>query len=174
MRRRPVVFPLAVPLLAAVCLAGCGGGSHQAAETTATAAEPSPSGVLGPGGRTLYQSGDWGVVVRGATAAAARLVAGRWRVDRSGGVKVTVLGTGGPVARTPQVAAELQARAPLVDTGLWLDGTALLAKGGGLSPKRQTIYGAPTKPLRPGRHVAVAYGRTATTGTAVAWTLVVR
>jgi hypothetical protein len=42
-------------------------------------------------------------------------------------------------------------------------------KGGGLDPKRGTIYGTTYLPLKPGRHVAIAYGRTATTGTAVTW-----
>ena len=42
-------------------------------------------------------------------------------------------------------------------------------KGGG-SPRTGTIYGAPAAPLAPGPHVAVAYGRTATAATAVAWT----
>jgi hypothetical protein len=52
---------------------------------------------------------------------------------------------------------------------LWVDGAQLLAKGGGLSPTRGTIYGAPDAPLASGKHVAVAYARTDGHGTAVAW-----
>jgi hypothetical protein len=66
------------------------------------------------------------------------------------------------------VAAELSAPGPLVESALWVDGVELLEKGGGLTATRATIYGAPVAPLRRGRHVAVAYARTATTGTAVA------
>ena len=51
-----------------------------------------------------------------------------------------------------------------------MDGQELLEKGGGLTPKRGTIYGAPAAPLRRGMHTAVAYARTATHGHAVAWT----
>jgi len=42
-------------------------------------------------------------------------------------------------------------------------------KGGGLTPTKGTIYGAPVAPLARGEHLAVAYGRTDATGTAVAW-----
>jgi hypothetical protein len=70
----------------------------------------------------------------------------------------------------PQVAAELTADRALVESQLWVDGIALLVKGGGLQPTRGTIYGAPASSLRRGKHTAVAYGRTATHATAVAWT----
>jgi hypothetical protein len=161
------------PLLAAavVALAGCGGGSKHAA-TTPTAATPSPARVLGAGARTLYLGGDWAVVPRGRAAVAAHLVGGVWRIDRSRRVRITILGPapGTTVPRLPQVAAELHAPARFVETGLWVDGRELLEKGGGLSPRNVTVYGAPDRPLARGAHVAVAYGRTHTTGTAVAWT----
>ncbi len=78
---------------------------------------------------------------------------GAWQPDRSGRVKVEILGPrpGATVAR-PQVAAELSATTQLVESGIWVDGTELLAKGGGLTPTRGTIYGAPSAPLAPGKH----------------------
>jgi hypothetical protein len=87
-------------------------------------------------------------------------------------VKVSVLGpkpgsSGNP--SVPQVAAELTARKALAESALWVDGVELLEKGGGLTPTRGTIYGAPAAPLATGKHTAVAYGRTATHATAVAW-----
>jgi hypothetical protein len=125
--------------------------------------------------RTLYNAGGWAVVQATAPgrarAWAVRRVGDRWRVDRSQRVKVRVLGPdpGTKTAPVPQIAAELVAPAPLVESGLWVDGVPLEVKGGG-TPRRGTIYGAPTSPLARGMHVAVAYGRTAGTGTAVAWT----
>ncbi|HEX7526041.1 MAG TPA: hypothetical protein VF327_07010 [Gaiellaceae bacterium] len=151
---------IALVLLVAV-LAGCGGSSKREAATTTT---PKP----GPG-TVLYRGGAWAVVLAGGTARALRLVGGSWRPDTSGAVKVSILGPHGTAARRPQVAAELSAKSPLVESGLWLDGTELLAKGGGLTPNRGTIYGAPNAPLSAGKHVAVAYGRTAAHATAVAW-----
>jgi hypothetical protein len=149
-------------------LAGCGGSSEAVVTTTATTT-PKP----GPG-KVLYQSGGWAVVVSGENARVLRLSGGRWRPDTSGLVKVAILGPHGVAAATPQVAAELSAHAPLVESALWVDGTELLEKGGGLTPKRGTIYGAPNAPLAKGKHVAVAYARTAGHGTAVAWSFRVR
>jgi hypothetical protein len=150
-------------------LAGCGGSSKAVVTTTKTPPPPKP----GPG-QVLYQSGDWAVVVSGQTARALRLSGGKWRPDTSGLVKVSVLGPRGVASATPQVAAELSAHAPLVQSALWVDGTELLEKGGGLTPTRGTIYGAPNTPLAKGKHVAVAYARTAGHATAVGWSFRVR
>ncbi|MBA3841802.1 MAG: hypothetical protein H0X39_04140, partial [Actinobacteria bacterium] len=120
------------------------------------------------GGKTLYRGGDWAVVVDGSRAVALHLVAGTWRPDRSGRVQVEFLGPHATAAPTPQVAAQLSASSPLVESALWVDGHELTAKGGGLTPTRGTIYGAPDAPLSKGKHVAVAYARTATAATAVA------
>ncbi len=148
-------------------LAGCGGSSKQVAATTTTTQKPGP-------GRVLYQSAGWAVVLAGGRARALRLSGGSWRPDTSGAVKVSILGPRGVAAATPQVAAELSAKAPLVESGLWVDGTELLEKGGGLTPTRGTIYGAPDGALAPGTHTAVAYGRTANHAAAVAWSFRVR
>ena len=152
----------------AVVLTGCG-GSSKSVVTTTTSAPPRP----GPG-KVLYQSAGWAVVLNGGSARALRLTSGGWRPDTSGRVKVSILGPHGIAAATPQVAAQLSAQAPLVESALWVDGTELLEKGGGLTPNRGTIYGAPNAPLARGRHVAVAYGRTADHATAVAWSFRVR
>jgi hypothetical protein len=149
-------------LLAALAFAGCGGASK---ETTATNAAAPP----GPG-TTLYAGGEWAVVLDGNEATVFHRVKGAWKPDTSGAVKIRILGPDGAVAATPQVAAELSAKKPLIESGMWVDGTELVAKGGGLRPTKGTIYGAPAVPLTKGTHVAVAYARTADHGTAVAWT----
>ena len=135
-------------LLIALALAGCGGGS------TAT---------------TLYAGGDWKVVLAGGHATAFHSVAGSWKPDTSGAVKIRILGPDGTVAATPQVAAELSAKKPLIESGMWVDGKELVVKGGGLTATKGTIYGAPDAPLTKGTHVAVAYARTAAHATAIAW-----
>jgi hypothetical protein len=128
--------------------------------------------------RELYVGGDWAVASvrseRRAYAAAFRLVKGGWRADLSRRVKIRILGPdpGSKAAATPQVAAEIAASEPLVESGLWVDGEALDVKGGG-SPTRGSIYATPVSPLGPGTHVAVAYARTERNGTAVAWTFAV-
>jgi hypothetical protein len=118
----------------------------------------------------LYRGGDWAVVQGGTQAVAVQLVNGRWLPDRSGRVKIEILGPdpGSTAPKRPQVAVQLTARSGLVESGLWIDGEELQVKGGG-SPTLATIYGAPPGPLAAGKHTAVAYGRTAATGTARAW-----
>ncbi|MGH3004056.1 MAG: hypothetical protein ACRDM1_15565 [Gaiellaceae bacterium] len=161
---------LALVLAAAVILPGCGGSSSGTHASSAPPV-PGPAAVVGAGAKTIYRSAGWAVVVDGSRAVALHRAGGAWRPDRSGRVKVEILGPGPgtKAAATPQVAAQLTARSPLVESSLWVDGRALLVKGGG-SPTRGTIYGAPDSPLAPGKHLAVAYGRTATSATAVAWT----
>jgi ABC-type glycerol-3-phosphate transport system substrate-binding protein len=150
-------------LLTALALAGCGGGSSGTGTTTTNAAAPP-----GPG-TTLYAGGDWAVVLDDDHATAFHRVAGTWKADTSGAVKIRILGPDGDVASTPQVAAELSATRPLIESGMWVDGQELMAKGGGLTATKGTIYGAPGRPLTKGTHVAVAYARTADHATAVAW-----
>jgi hypothetical protein len=162
-------------LLALVLLAaGCGSSSDEA-EPTTTAAATRPSPTSAYPGTALYEGGDWAVVTSGDEAVALHFAGGEWRPDRSGTVKVEFLGPDGRVATaTPQVAAQLSAPTRLAESALWVDGVELLAKGGGLTPTKGTIYGAPSEPLAPGKHVAVAYARTATAGTAVAKVFTVR
>jgi hypothetical protein len=149
-------------LLIALALAGCGGSSKQ---TTTTNAAPPP----GPGA-TLYAGGDWAVVLDGNKATAFHRVAGRWKPDTSGAVKIRILAPEGKVAPTPQMAVELSAGEPLIESGMWADRQEILVKGGGLTATKGTIYGAPATPFSKGTHLAVAYARTAQHATAVAWT----
>ena len=149
-------------LLAAVALVGCGGSSKRTMTTTSAAAPPGP-------GTTLYAGGDWAVVLDGKHATAFHRIAGTWKADTSGAVKIRILGPDGAVAATPQVAAELSAKQPLIESGMWVDGKELVVKGGGLTATKGTIYGAPGAPLTKGTHVAVAYARTSAHATAVAW-----
>lgn len=154
---------LVVGLLAAVA-AGCGSG--KSASTTTASGPPDPASAVG--GHTIYHGTEWAVVVKGDQATALRLIGGSWQPDRSGRVKVELLGPRATETPVFQVAAELSAKSPLVESALWVDGVELLEKGGGLSANRGTIYGAPVSPLKRGTHVAVAYARTATSATAVA------
>lgn len=138
--------------------------------TTAQHATPDPAAAIG--GRTLYRGGDWAVVTKGSSAVALHLDGDVWRPDRTGRVKVDLLGPHGVQPPTTQVAAQLSAPTKLVESGLWVDGVELLVKGGGLSPTRGTIYGA-TNGLARGKHVVVAYARTANAATAIARTFTV-
>ncbi|HET7127578.1 MAG TPA: hypothetical protein VFJ93_00710 [Gaiellaceae bacterium] len=136
-----------------------------------SAAKPSGTPTPGPG-RVVYQGTEWAVVVERGKAVAERLVGDVWQAAPRGSVKIRVLGPepgSKGNARIPQVAAELSAGTDLVDSALWVDGIELLGKGGGITPTRGTIYGAPAASLARGRHTAIAYARTATNALAVSW-----
>lgn len=153
---------LACLLVLAVIAVGCG----------SSVAKPSGPPMPGPG-QVVYQGTEWAVVIDGGKASAQHLVGDAWRPAQHGTVKIDVLGpkpgsTGNP--HTPQVAAALSAGGELAESALWVDGVELLEKGGGLTPTKGTIYGAPAAPLAKGRHTAIAYARTATHALAVAWT----
>ena len=150
-------------LLGVLVVAGCG-SSHARDTGTTTAAAPAPPGP----GRTLYAGGPWAVVLDGTRAKVFHQVGDAWRRDASRAVKIRILGPTGTAPRVAQVAAELSATQPLIESGLWVDGIEVPVKGGG-SATKGTIYGALGKPLAKGRHVAVAYGRTDAHGAAVAW-----
>ena len=155
-----------LPLLALVAvLAACGGSNHAGGNTVASGTKAPPPGDV------LYKGASWAVALSGTKATAYRLTGGKWAADRSGDPKLDVLGPkpGHKVAATPQVAFQVEAKTDIVDTAVWVDGVEVLGKGGGLTPRRGTIYGAPGKPLKPGGHLAVAYARDAKHANAVAW-----
>jgi hypothetical protein len=156
------VAKLACLLVLAVIAVGCG----------SSAAKQSGPPKPGPG-QIVYQGTEWAVVIDGGKATAEHLVGDAWQAAQKGTVKIDVLGPkpgskGNP--STPQVAAALSAGGELAESALWVDGVELLEKGGGLTPTRGTIYGAPAAPLSKGKHTAIAYARTATHAFAVAWT----
>ncbi len=168
-------------LVAAALLAGCGSGASNKTSTTTVpgaaaamreliAVDPSLAGRV----EVLFESPTWAVVesrrARTASAVAFHLVQGVWVPDRSGSVSLTIVGpkAGSTTSDSPQVAIELKAHAPLVETALWVDGRELIERGGG-TPREGTVFGSPAAPLKAGEHVAVGYGRTKANGTATAW-----
>lgn len=153
---------LACLFVLAVIAVGCG----------SSAAKPSEPPTPGPG-QIVYQGTEWAVVIDGGKASAQHLVGDAWQPAQQGTVKISVLGPkpgSKGNASTPQVAAALSAGEDLAESALWVDGVELLEKGGGLTPTKGPIYGAPAAPLAKGKHTAIAYARTATYAFAVAWT----
>jgi hypothetical protein len=148
----------AVPLLLlVVVLAGCGGGS----DTTAGF----DSHDLGGGWEVLWKpDGSRALVQRDGDEVARD------------GIALRVLGPdrGETTGKIPQIAAEISATAAIADYTLLLDGTPLDVKGGGVSPRRITVYGAPASSLSSGRHVVVAAARAGDSAAATAWTFSVR
>jgi hypothetical protein len=150
--------------LLTIALIAVGCGSSAAKQT----GPPTP----GPG-QVVYQGTEWAVVIDHGKAIAQHLVDDAWQPASQGTVRIRVLGPkpgSQGNAKIPQVAATLSAGDDLAESALWVDGVELLEKGGGLTPTKGTIYGAPAAPLTKGRHTAIAYARTGTHAFAVAWT----
>jgi hypothetical protein len=162
-RRVILLLGLFAGLLAGLLvIAGCGSSqAHESSTTTTAAAPPGP-------GQTLYAGGPWAVVLDDKRVKVFHQLGDAWRRDASRAVKIRILGPTGTAPRVAQLAAEISATQPLVESALWVDGVEVPVKGGG-SATKGTIYGALGKPLTRGSHVAVAYGRTAAHGSAVAW-----
>jgi hypothetical protein len=161
------VAKLACLLALTLIAAGCG-----SSKATAPSSPPQP----GPG-KVVFHGTEWAVVVDGGKATAQHLVGGTWRPAPRGTVKIQVLGpkpNSAGNATVTQFAAALTAGDDLVESAIWVDGVELLVKGGGLTPTRGTIYGAPASALTRGKHTAIAYARTATQAATVTWTFSVR
>lgn len=118
------------------------------------------------------------VLARGpnAFAAALRRAGGRWHVLLGNAVRLHAIrpDPGERVRGRTQLAAGVVANAPIVEAGLWLDGLALPASGGGFDSRHLTMWQEAPQPLRHGRHVVVAYANTEADASALAWTFVVR
>jgi hypothetical protein len=111
----------------------------------------------------------------GAYAVPLRRSDGRWRVDLVGPPALNALrpSNGAETDDRPRIAARAESETPLETVSLWLDGDRFAAEGGGPSARQRTVFGDPRAPLAEGRHVVVAFARTATSARAVAWTFTV-
>jgi hypothetical protein len=157
----------AVLLVLAATVAGCGGS----AATLELPGAPADAKV-----QQRDLGGGWGVAWTASRgrAYAASLKDGAVAADSPVTVRPLGPDPGETTGRVPQVAAELSAPTALVDYALLVDGEPIDVRGGGLTPRRISIYGAPAAELDPGRHVAVAFARTDKAAKAVAWTFTVR
>lgn len=182
---------------AALALAGCGGGSApRLPETELGPARPgqtlaafatsrqAPKELAALAGAPVVLDEQItnrfavAAVARGdrAFAAALRWVGDRWSVLLDAPVRLHAVrpNPGERVRARTQVAADVSANAAIAEAGLWLDGRALAANGGGLDRRHLTMWQEAPQPLRRGRHVVVAYASTEADASALAWTFVVR
>jgi hypothetical protein len=150
-----------LPLLAIVLvLAACGGSKHM--RTSTAPASPRVA--------TLYQANGWRLITPSGKPVVQHRVGGAWQASPSGQVTIAILSPkpNTTTAPIPQIAVELDAKAPIVEAGVWLDGIELPLNSGGTA-RRRTFYGAPVSNLPSIRHSVIAYARTARGGAAVKW-----
>ena len=96
-----------------------------------------------------------------------------WRLELGDPVAVRLLA---PVGQTdekqPQIRFSVEANAAVEEAGLWVDGEPVAGTVEG-SGEQVRIAGTPAKPLAPGRHVVVVFGRSGSNATAGASPFVV-
>jgi hypothetical protein len=118
----------------------------------------------------------WGLAAatRGSAAygSALRLDGLRWSVELAGPISIEAVRPepGERVRGRTQIAAEVKAGARIEDAGLWLDGRALPARGGGSPDHTALTMFADSGPLAGGRHSAVAFAATRGAARVYAWT----
>lgn len=129
-------------------------------------------GVAAVAGERLVQ----GKSEYAAYAAALRFEAGRWKVELDAPVRLRPLAPdpGATKKAHPQLAVEITAGVPIREGGLWLDGIAFPADGGGFDDKHFTIFGEPFDAVANGEHSVVAFAIAGKSATATAWTFRVR
>jgi hypothetical protein len=168
-------------------LAGCGTKHPKAlAVTTTTPTSTLPDlhaavkAIYGSAyANPLYNERPWAVVQIGRGANAKAVVFhdtdGKWIVDTSGQPAISILGPKPGSLQSPitQYAITMKAKAPILRSGIWLDGELLESKIGG-SPKDYTLYTKPPLALNRGVHRLVGFAGTAAHGSAVTWTYRVR
>lgn len=110
-----------------------------------------------------------------AYAAALRLEGRAWRLELGDSVRIRPLrpDPGEVLEERTQLAAEIKARAPIVEGGLWLDGQAVPGESGGVSDRYLTIY-TDIVSLEPGPHSIVVFASAGHTASARAWTFKAR
>ncbi len=105
-----------------------------------------------------------------AFAAALRLENGNWLIELGGPIRIRALvpDPGESVAALVHVAAEFKAPTAISEAGLWLDGRAVPAKGGGVSASYLTVFGEAGE-LAFGAHSMVAFVVAGDEAAALAW-----
>ena len=123
--------------------------------------------VAAYGGRT--RTGPYGVF-----AAALRLESDGWRLELGGPVELRALGPdpGARESGAVQVAAAVEAEAPVVEAGMWLDGTAVPGRTSGTGAGTVTMFSDATGKIPRGPHGVVAFASTGMDASALGWTFV--
>jgi hypothetical protein len=105
-----------------------------------------------------------------AFAAATRLEDGEWLLELGTPIRIRPIrpDPGETVDERTQVAAEFKAPSAILEAGLWVDGRAVPARSGGVSPSYLTIF-AEVGHLGLGSHSTVAFVLTDEGAGALAW-----
>lgn len=100
-----------------------------------------------------------GETAYGAYGLPARKEGGAWKLELGGSVGFNPISPDEQLTTdsTPQVATELDANEPILESAIWIDRTPIEAI---ISPDELLLNGEATAPLPPGRHTAITFATT--------------
>lgn len=100
-----------------------------------------------------------GQTAYGAYGLPARKQGGVWKLELGGSVSFNPISPDEQLTTdsTPQIATELDANEPVLESAIWVDRTAIVSK---VSPDALLMNGEVTTPIAPGRHTAVTFAAT--------------
>ena len=107
--------------------------------------------------------------------AALRKEDGEWRLELFGPAALTLVVPLETVAeRHVSIAVDVEAGAPVLEVGVWVDGKQYSSPTEGPDPTSMTIFAEPEGELEPGEHTLVAYVDVGDSATATSWTFLVK
>ena len=106
-------------------------------------------------GHIIYE----GTTEYGAYGLPARKEGGAWKLELGGSVSFNPISPDEQLTTdsTPQIAIELNANEPILESAIWVDRTAIESS---VSPDALLMNGEVTVPLPPGRHTAITFAAT--------------
>lgn len=150
------------------------GGFQKGYEVSVSARTSDVSGVAAIDGQNVDQF--TGLRDHDAFAAGAVKERGKWRLEVLPPGALQLVSPDTQVASDkPVVVVTAEASAPIIDVGIWIDGTQYHSPTDGSSPTRMNLLAQPRESIGSGSHTLVAYaGVSGTTGGIVpmanAWT----
>lgn len=95
----------------------------------------------------------------GAYGLPARKEGGAWKLELGGSVGFNPISPDEQLTTdsTPQIATELDANEPILESAIWIDRTPIEAI---VSPDEMLLSGEATVPIPPGRHTAITFAAT--------------
>lgn len=106
--------------------------------------------------------------------AALRKEEGAWKLELYGPAALTLVV---PLETLPErhlsIAVDVEAGAPVLEVGIWVDGEQYSSPTEGPDPTSMTIFSEPEGELEPGEHTLMAYVDVGESATATSWTFTI-
>lgn len=99
---------------------------------------------------------------------------GEWKLELFGPIVLTLVIPEERLALSrPRVAVSVEAGAPILEVGVWIDGKQYPSPTEGASPTQMTIFAEAEQEFEPGDHTVMAYASVGDTAVATSWTFII-